>query len=302
MSRFTLAQLEAFQCICRLGTFQAAAEHLNLTQPTVSLRIQSMEQAFGHRLFERRGKRLKLSGAGLIALQYVDRGLGLFEEMEERLRTGDPLHGSLRIGTSNVFAMTCLAEIIARIEKTYPKTKIELTAANSVQLTEMLAARRLDVAFLAMPDERTHLVVEALGESDIAWVSASARPLESRTVRPRDLLSRNILTASPPSLLSGVITDWFAAEKLPAPPLSVCNNVAIIAKLVTTGVAISALPVCVLHDEIESGLVIRYSQRVPFKPLRLSAAYQTSAKGAGMDAVLRIARSVVETSGVYRVH
>lgn len=301
MSRITLAQMEAFHSICRLGSFQAAAEHLNVSQPTVSLRIQALEDALGQKLFERRGRRVKLSGAGLVVRQYAEQGIGLFAEMENRMRTGDPLHGSLRIGTSNVFAMTCLGEIIANIENAYPSTKIELTTANSVQLTEMLRARRLDVAFLAMPDERTHLIVEPLGESDIAWISSSRKPLASASIRPRDLLGRNILTASPPSLLSTVITDWFAAERLPPPRLSICNNMAIIAKLVTSGVAISALPVCMVQEEIDSGAVVRYGQRTPFKPLRMSAAYQAAARGPGMDAVLRIARATVAESGLFRV-
>jgi DNA-binding transcriptional LysR family regulator len=300
MSRVTLAQLQAFQSICRFGTFQAAAEHLNVTQPTVSLRIRDLESALGKRLFQRRGKSVKLSADGRIMLQYVEQGLGLFAEMEERLRSGDPLQGTLRIGTSNVFAWTCLPAIIATLERTYPRLKVELNTANSVQLTDMLDANRLDIAFLAMPDARTHLIVERLGDSDIAWVSGAASPLKSMMVRPQDIIDQNILTASPPSLLSRVIIDWFAAENLPAPPLSICNNVAIIAKLVTSGVAISAIPVCMVHDEIESGAIIRYNQRVPFKTLRISAAYQSSARGAGMNAVIRIARSVVEQSGVYR--
>src|SRR5690606_25132114 len=103
MSRITLAQMEAFQSICRLGSFQAAAEHLNVSQPTVSLRIQALEDALGQKLFERRGRRVKLSGAGLVVRQYAEQGIGLFAELENRMRTGDPLHGSLRIGTSNVF-------------------------------------------------------------------------------------------------------------------------------------------------------------------------------------------------------
>jgi DNA-binding transcriptional LysR family regulator len=300
MSRITLAQLDAFQSICRLGTFQAAAEHLNVTQPTISLRIRDLEAALGKPLFNRRGKSVKLSAEGRVMLQYVEQGLGLFAEMEERIRSGDPLHGSLRLGTSNVFAWTCLPAIIATIEKTYPRLKIELTAANSVELTDMLDTNRLDMAFLAMPEARTNLAFEKLGDSDIAWVGGAESPLKSLMVRPKDLLERNILTASPPSLLSRVITDWFAAEKLPAPPLSICNNVAIIAKLVMSGVAMSALPVSMVHAEIQSGAIIRYNQRVPFKPLRVGAAYQASAEGPGIGAVLRIARAEVERSGLYR--
>ena len=55
--RFTLAQLEAFYWIATLGTVRDAARHLNLAQPTVSLRLRDLETAFGAVLFERRGGR-----------------------------------------------------------------------------------------------------------------------------------------------------------------------------------------------------------------------------------------------------
>ena len=300
MSKFTFAQLRAFERIARLGSFQKAAEQLNVTQPTISLRIRDLESAIGKRLFLRRGRSLKLSDDGRVMLQYVKHGLGLFAEMEERMRSGDPLHGSLRLGASNVFACTCLPAIVSRLERTYPRLKIEITASNSVQLSDMLDANQLDIAFLTHGEQRSLVMVESLGECDIAWLGGTADPLKSMIVRPEELLDKNILAASPPSRLSRIIIDWFAAERIPPPSLNVCNNVLIIAKLIASGIAVSALPVSMVRHEIETGAIIRYHQRVPFKPLRMIAAYQSSAAGPGISAVLKIAHEEVERSGLYR--
>jgi Bacterial regulatory helix-turn-helix protein, lysR family len=57
--RFTLAQLKAFYWIAKLGTVRDAARHLNLAQPTVSLRIRDLETALGTMLFERLGRALR---------------------------------------------------------------------------------------------------------------------------------------------------------------------------------------------------------------------------------------------------
>lgn len=62
--RFTLAQIEAFYWIARLRTFQKAAKQLNLSQPTVSLRVRDLERALGARLFERVGRGIRLSHDG----------------------------------------------------------------------------------------------------------------------------------------------------------------------------------------------------------------------------------------------
>jgi DNA-binding transcriptional LysR family regulator len=66
--RFTLAQLEAFHWIAKLGTVRDAARHLNLAQPTVSLRLRDLETALGALLFERLGRALRLTDEGLVLL------------------------------------------------------------------------------------------------------------------------------------------------------------------------------------------------------------------------------------------
>ena len=47
MSRITFAQIEAFYWIARLGTFREAARQLNVSQPTISLRIRDLERVLG---------------------------------------------------------------------------------------------------------------------------------------------------------------------------------------------------------------------------------------------------------------
>jgi DNA-binding transcriptional LysR family regulator len=72
MTRSSLAQLEAFYWVARLGGFRAAAEQLHRTQPTISLRIQELESALGVALFDRSGSRIQLTGAGREMMPYVE--------------------------------------------------------------------------------------------------------------------------------------------------------------------------------------------------------------------------------------
>ena len=59
-----LPQLAVFEASARLGSFTRAAEELHLAQPTVSLQLKKLAEALGVRLFEQRGRRLHLTGAG----------------------------------------------------------------------------------------------------------------------------------------------------------------------------------------------------------------------------------------------
>lgn len=294
MSRLSLPQLEAFLWIARLRSFRAAAERLNVTQPTISLRIRDLESELGVKLFERRGESTRLTADGSVMLTYVEQGLDTLDAMRERLRTRDPLRGVLRLGTSDMFAMTYLPRIVEELETRYPQLRIELRVANSVLLAEGLNANQLDLAFLVDPDVLGHVSVEPLIRQEVAWMSSPARRLDAPLLRARDLVGVSILTSPPQSPLNNLIVRWFAAERLPTPTLSTCNNIAVTARLVARGVAMSALPTAAVRAELRSGQLIRYAQRTPFKPMTLCAAYQASARGAGIDTVVRIARTVID--------
>src|SRR5262245_1878996 len=57
-------QLMVFEAVARLGSVTRAAAELHLAQPTVSLQLKKLSQTLGVRLFEQRGRRLHLTGAG----------------------------------------------------------------------------------------------------------------------------------------------------------------------------------------------------------------------------------------------
>src|SRR5215510_8039984 len=60
-----LPQLLVFEAVARLGSVTRAAEELHLAQPTVSLQMKKLAEALDVALFEQRGRRLHLTGAGL---------------------------------------------------------------------------------------------------------------------------------------------------------------------------------------------------------------------------------------------
>ena len=301
MRRFSLAQLEAFDAICRLGTFHAAAAALHVTQPTITLRIHELEGALNTELFVRRGRTALLSAEGRVIAQYVAQELLLLDEMEQQLRTGNPLQGSLRLGSNDMIAITCLPEIIQMLEATYPRLKVELKVATSVALGEMLNSDLLDMAILADPQVKSHISVETLALAEVAWVGGSGRRVGGSSLRPKDLQGVNVLTIPPPSTLNTIIKQWCSSERVPTPLVSTCNSIAIIAKLVGSGVAMSVLPVCIVHREIESGTVLRYRHQRGFAALKVCVAHRKSITSATVTSLLRVTRDVMSRSGLFQM-
>jgi DNA-binding transcriptional LysR family regulator len=299
MKRFSLAQLEAFMAICTLGTFRAAAEHLNVTQPSISLRISELESALGVKLFGKRGRTIALSPEGVIMRRYAERGLGLFDEMEEMLRSADPLAGLLRLGAVDTVAMTCLPEVVRALEAAYPQLKIELTISSNHGLLELLDQNKLDIVFVLEPHLRRNLWSELLGQVDIAWLGSADKQIGKDILHPKDLVREHILIRTPPSRLNEIVSNWFSSEKVPAPQFNLCTNIAVIARFVISGLAISVLPVCVVQRELDAGLVVRYRQHPELKPLSLYAAGQIASRSASTDAIVGTMRQVLDQAGIF---
>jgi len=83
-----------FWVVAREGGVVRAAEELMVSQPTISVQIKELEQAVGHKLFDRAGRGLQLTDAGRIAFNYANEIFSLGQEMTnalERQPAGRPL-------------------------------------------------------------------------------------------------------------------------------------------------------------------------------------------------------------------
>jgi DNA-binding transcriptional LysR family regulator len=298
MRRFTLSQLEALLWIYRLGSFQAAANKLNVTQPTISLRIRELEKLLDARVFEHRRSAIQLTPPGAVLLQYAERGIELFDEMAERLKTHDPLRGLLRLGSADMFAMTSLPAILRRLEALFPRLKIELTVDHSVMLNQLLASGQLDVGFLNNPKPTKNIAIEKLSTLEVAWVSGAPQHIGKKILEPSDFAGRTIYSPPRPSPLSEMIVNWFAEANQKLPPVSTCNNISVIARLLANGNGMGTLPVNVIAQELQSGMLVRYRARPALPALIFCAAYQRQAHGPGIEAIVKTARDVIRQSGL----
>jgi len=77
---FTLDQLILVKTVATYGSFKSAAENLYISQPAVTLQIQKLERQLDVVLFHRKGKKIKLTSAGHLFLQFATKILTLCQE------------------------------------------------------------------------------------------------------------------------------------------------------------------------------------------------------------------------------
>lgn len=295
--RLSLAQLEAFYWIARLGGVRPAARRLNLTQPTLSLRLRELERGLDARLFERAGQRLRLTNHGAAILRHAEHVLTLAGEIEQYARGTTTQQRLLRIGATDIFAHTCLTALLGVLETRYPRLSVALSVAFSHSLNEMLVAGALDVAFLTRPALPQGMRSEPLGNVEIGWMAARSLGLGDRVLRPRDIASRQILTNPAPSHLYQSVHEWFAADGAWPDRVSTCNTLSIIARLAASGFGIALLPVAMPSWDAEAGVLARLRTEPAMPPHALHAACRAEADPE-VAAVIAEARRILDREHV----
>jgi DNA-binding transcriptional LysR family regulator len=136
--------LRSFVAIVDAGSMLSATEQVFVTQSALSLQIRRLEELVDRTLFTREGRRLVLTPAGEVLLEYSRRMLSLHDEAVLAVSARD-FFGPVRVGMVQDFADTVLAGALARFHERHPNSRIFARVAGTAELLTMLERHQLDV-------------------------------------------------------------------------------------------------------------------------------------------------------------
>jgi DNA-binding transcriptional LysR family regulator len=132
-------EMNVFLVAAETQNFSEAARQLHMTQPAVSMQIQALEQRLGIPLFERSGRRIRLSEAGEaltpLARDLVNMSLHIEETMKSL--SGEVV-GHLKIGCSTTGGKYILPQLIARFRRMHPRVNVTVYNSGRDHVMQML--------------------------------------------------------------------------------------------------------------------------------------------------------------------
>jgi LysR family transcriptional regulator, transcriptional activator of the cysJI operon len=174
--------LLVFTTVAEKKNFSRAAEALNLSQPAISLQVQSLEEHYGVRLFERSNKRVELTRAGEILYDYATRILALHSEAEQAMNDLIGLvTGRLVIGASLTIGEYVLPRLLAIYTREYPKVTVEVVIGNTEEIAENALADMIDVGLVEGPVNKKRLLIQPFMEDELMLVVPASHPFAERT-------------------------------------------------------------------------------------------------------------------------
>lgn len=252
MRRISLYHLETLLWISRLGTFGAAAERLNTTQPGVSARIRELEHQIGFRLFERAGRTMALTVRGRAFVRECE---PLWTSIERTfLQSGrfEGASGIVRIGAGEIAAATCLPSFFTGLKAEMPRVTLEMEIDLSHGLLQKLLSANCDLIFLAGPVASPNIETAPIGAVDMMWIASPA--LGDRGF---DGPCPTLWLLHRHSPIHGVARASLEAAGQGDATINSCNNVRSLIDIVLSGGGISFVPEIMARDHLDRGTLVR---------------------------------------------
>lgn len=272
MKRIALYHLETLLWIARLGTFSAAAERLNTTQPAISARIRELEGQLGIEIFRREGRRMILTVRGRQLVQDCE---PLWAAIERTLLESDKLAGAtgvVRIGSGEIAAASCLPGFVREIEEHLPGVSLEISLDLTAKLLEQLLASTTDIVFLAGPVAAPGVRTAPIGSVALRWL---ANPATAARMQAGEAgWSPPIWSLPRHSPLHQVMLDTVAEQRIAHRSINSCNNARTLIDIVAAGQGIAVLPETMVRNEIASGTLVEALPR-PERQILFQAAIRS---------------------------
>ncbi|MFL9866074.1 LysR family transcriptional regulator [Paraburkholderia fungorum] len=293
----TVKQLEAFLSAAQLGSFSAASESLHTTQSAVSKRITELETALSVDLFERTQKRPALTAKGRALLPLAEQVIDLLARIREEVLDPDPFAGRLRIGVTEISALTWLQRFIERVRELYPRLTIDPEVNSSRTLLEQFDDNALDIVVIPDGDRwPASYCSVVVGKLKTAWVASPSRFGRKRRIDAAELANHPLLLQTKSSVTSHLYEAWLAEHGVSTRFATRTNSLPVLGQLTIAGLGVSVLPTEFFREEISKGALVVLEIEGDLPESEYHAIYRRE-RG---DPMLKIAALVETTCDFHR--
>ncbi len=262
---FTLDQLRILKAISAEGSFKRAADSLYVSQPAVSLQVQNLEKQLSVPLFDRGGRRAKLTEAGHLLLNYGEKIISLCQETCRALEDLQNLQGgTLIIGASQTTGTYLLPRMIGLFRQKYPDVSVQLQVHSTRRTSWGVANGQVDLAIIGgeVPAElQDTLNIIPYAEDELALILPAFHPLaQVETIQKEDLYKLHFITLDSQSTIRKVIDKVLVRYEIDPKRLKVemeLNSIEAIKNAVQSGLGAAFVSTTAIEKELQMEVLHR---------------------------------------------
>jgi LysR family transcriptional regulator, low CO2-responsive transcriptional regulator len=249
-----ILQLETFLAVATYGGFHRAAEALRISQPAVSARISTLEEALGTRLFEREHGKFSLSLAGKALRPHAEQVLRQVAIARQAVHEMHPIAGgALPIAASLSICTYLLPEVLKKYQESHPNVVVSVRSGNSAQVLKMVLDGEVD---LGLARSLNHPEVETiqLRDDPLILVGHPGHPaLARRKLRLEELESVPLISYDRGSSDWTLMNGLFRRDGLLPNIVLEVETIEACKRMVLRKLGLAFLPQIAVVDELRRG-------------------------------------------------
>jgi LysR family transcriptional regulator, cyn operon transcriptional activator len=177
-----IRQLRYFLAVAEAGSFSRAADRLGLSQPSVSQQMRDLEAGLRLTLFQRRGKRIFLTPAGMVFEEHARAMLRQLENcLEELSREPTQLRGALHVGIVPFLDVALLPKLLGAFVAAHPGIRLTVQEFSSPDIETALEEGRVHVGLGFLTRHSPNLRYEPLWRDEISLIIPASHPWAKRS-------------------------------------------------------------------------------------------------------------------------
>jgi DNA-binding transcriptional LysR family regulator len=250
--------LKIFHAAATEKSFTRASDKLFLTQPGISKHIRELEEYYHIRLFERLGRRIKLTYAGEVLFKCTQLLFQHIEDVEKKIKDiTDKNLGWLKINSCFSAGVYILPSVIREFIRKYPAVKIEFDISTSQTIINKILAQAIDLGIITLETNQPRIVSRLLFEDELVLILPGNHKLKDQAeILPADLAHETLLLSKPGSGTRELVEREFIRHSIrPRNIMSMANPLAI-KKAVEAGLGLSIMSGWAHYTEVSSNLLI----------------------------------------------
>ena len=246
--------LQVFLSVAKHLNYTRAAEEVNLSQPSVSVRMRQLERDLGSKLFEQLGKKIALTEAGQLLIPFATRVIAAMSDARHAIDELQGLErGLLRIGASTTPGMYLIPRTIAHFKRRFPKIEVHLAVKDTRQIEDGIIRNEFDFGFVGghlagdevdvLPWMTDHLVLVVPSNHILA---------RKKSVKVADLRKEKFILREPGSATRAAVVNHLQKSDLDVETVMEMENPESVKKAVQSGLGIAFISKFAVETELKA--------------------------------------------------
>jgi DNA-binding transcriptional LysR family regulator len=251
--------LRVFSSVFKNRSFTRASEELNITQPTVSEHIKSLEEELGVLLFDRVGRQIIPTQEAEL---FYTRAVEIIEKLQD-IKTGigqlkGEVKGQLTIGASTIPGTYIIPTIAAEFKRRYAGISFQVIIEDSKKITDMLIGHELILGIVGAKMDKGKLEYQPFIDDELV-LAAPPGMIRKKTMAPGEIARIPFILREEGSGTRKTMLRYLSEEGIGLEDLNVSavlGSTDSVKEAIKSGLGASILSRCALREELSTGSLV----------------------------------------------